>query len=90
MGRGGAHRGGGNNGATAWRRRGDGSLVGRRGHEAEEREEGVTDLLERALTSGDEIGKKGGHGGNGAPFIGDVAGGVGDGPQAVRHGGGAV
>jgi hypothetical protein len=30
--------------------------------------------------------RKGGHGGDGAPFIGDVAG-VGDGPRAVPHDG---
>jgi hypothetical protein len=38
-------KGGGDNGAVARRRSGGGSLVGRRGHKAEEREEGAADYL---------------------------------------------
>jgi hypothetical protein len=43
-------------------------------------------LLESALAREDERERKGGHGGDGAPFIGDAAG-VGDGPRVVPHDG---
>jgi hypothetical protein len=42
-------------------------------------------LLKHALTREDERGKEKGHGGDGAPFIGNAAG-VGDGLRAAPHG----
>jgi hypothetical protein len=50
-------RGGGENGPAAQRRRGDGSLVGRRGHEAEEERRGDR-VLRRALVREDERERK--------------------------------
>jgi hypothetical protein len=51
-------KGGADNGATTRRRHGGGSLVGRCGHEVEEKRGGGDGLLERALAREDERGRK--------------------------------
>jgi hypothetical protein len=67
---------GGDNGAAARRWCGDGGPVGRRGHEAEERK-GAMECSGTCARGRTEDKERGGCGGDGAPFIGDTAGGGG-------------